>query len=209
MVILRMPRAFRDENRARFDAIDPWLERIAIATRDAEAINHLHNNLVYWAGLDLIAIGTVTSNASLIDSGLLRVREGIRDIGPDGALAREVKRGNRALHYHTFALIPLVFAAELVQRRNIDLYAENGGAIGRLANLVIEAVQDPASFAKITPVKQDLFPWTFQDELCWMEPYYARLKDRRLKALIAARRPFSEWRLGGNVTEAWGASLLN
>ena len=209
MVILRMPRAFRDDNRARFDAIDPWLERIAIATRDAEAINHLHNNLVYWAGLNLIAIGTVTSNASLIDSGLLRVREGIRDIGPDGALAREVKRGNRALHYHTFALIPLVFAAELVQRRHIDLYAENGGAIGRLANLVIEAVQDPASFAKITPIKQDLFPWTFQDELCWMEPYYARFKDRRLKVLIAARRPFSEWRLGGNVTEAWGASLLN
>ncbi|MBL3945469.1 poly(beta-D-mannuronate) lyase, partial [Bacteroides thetaiotaomicron] len=80
----------RDANRARFDAIDPWLERIAIATRDAEAINHLHNNLVYWAGLDLIAIGTVTGNASLVDSGLLRVREGIRDIGPDGSLAREV-----------------------------------------------------------------------------------------------------------------------
>lgn len=122
MVILRMPRDVRDANRARFDAIDPWLERIAIATRDAQAINHLHNNLVYWAGLDLIAIGTVTGNASLVDSGLLRVREGIRDIGPDGSLAREVKRGNRALHYHTFALLPLVFAAELVQRRHIDLY---------------------------------------------------------------------------------------
>lgn len=207
MVILRMPLDFRTENQARLQAINPWLERIAIATRNSEAINHLHNNLVYWAGLNLIAIGTVTNNASLIDSGLLRVREGIRDIGPDGALAREVKRGNRALHYHTFALIPLVFAAELVQRRHIDLYAENDGAIGRLANLVIDAVENPASFAKITPVKQDLFPWTFQDELSWVEPYYARFKDRRLPALIAPRRPFSEWRLGSNVTEAWGAPL--
>jgi poly(beta-D-mannuronate) lyase len=207
MVILRMPREFRDANRARFDAIDPWLERIAIATRDAEAINHLHNNLVYWAGLDLIAIGTVTENASLIDSGLIRIREGIRDIGADGALAREVKRGDRALHYHTFALIPLVFAAELVQRRHIDLYRENGGAIGRLADLVIDAVQDPASFRKITPIEQKLFPWTFEDELCWMEPYCARFKDARLPALIATRRPLKEWRLGGNVTEAWGAPL--
>ena len=207
MVILRMPRDFRDGNRARFEVIDPWLERIAVATRDSEAINHLHNNLVYWAGLNLIAIGTVTGNASLVDSGLLRVREGIRDIGPDGALAREVKRGNRALHYHTFALIPLVFAAELVWGRNIDLYQENGSAIERLANLVIEAVGDPASFTKITPVKQDLFPWTFQDELCWMEPYYARFRDRPLPALIAPRRPFSEWRLGGNVTAAWGVPL--
>ncbi len=207
MVILRMPRDVRDANRARFDAIDPWLERIAIATRDSEAINHLHNNLVYWAGLDLIAIGTVTGNASLIDSGLLRVREGIRDIGPDGALAREVKRGNRALHYHTFALLPLVFAAELVQRRHIDLYRENNGAISRLANLVIDAVENPASFTAITPIKQDLFPWTFRDELSWVEPYYARFHDPRLPAIIAPRRPFDEWRLGGNVTAVWGASL--
>lgn len=207
MVILRMPRDVREANRARFDTIDPWLERIAIATRDAEAINHLHNNLVYWAGLDLIAIGTVTGNASLVDSGLLRVREGIRDIGPDGALAREVKRGNRALHYHTFALLPLVFAAELVQRRHIDLYRENDGAIGRLANLVIDAVDDPASFTAITPVKQDLFPWTFRDELSWVEPYYARFHDSRLPAIIAPRRPFTEWRLGGDVTAVWGAPL--
>ncbi|CAB3756143.1 poly(beta-D-mannuronate) lyase [Burkholderia puraquae] len=207
MVILRMPRDVREANRSRFDAIDPWLERIAIATRDAEAINHLHNNLVYWAGLDLIAIGTVTGNSSLIDSGLLRVREGIRDIGPDGALAREVKRGNRALHYHTFALLPLVFAAELVQRRRIDLYRENDGAIGRLANLVINAVENPASFTAITPVRQDLFPWTFRDELSWVEPYYARFHDARLPAIIAPRRPFGEWRLGGDVTAVWGVPL--
>lgn len=116
---------------------------------------------------------------------MLRAREGIRDIGPDGSLAREVKRGDRALHYHTFALLPLVFAAELVQRRNIDLYRENDGAIGRLANLVIDAVEDPASFRKITPIRQDLFPWTFRDELSWVEPYYARFHDRRLPAIIA------------------------
>ena len=103
--------------------------------------------------------------------------------------------------------LPLVFAAELVQRRNIDLYRENDGAIGRLANLVIDAVEDPASFTKITPVKQDLFPWTFRDELSWVEPYYARFHDRRLPAIIAPRRPFSEWRLGGDVTAAWGAPL--
>ena len=207
MVILHMPDAIRAANAEKFTVIDPWLQRIAIATRDANAINHLHNNLVYWAGLNLVAIGTATNQPQLIDSGLIRAREGIRDIGPDGALAREVKRGDRALHYHTFALLPLVFTAELVQRRGIDLYRENDHAIARLANLVIEAVQDPANFAKITPIKQDLFPWTFQDELSWIEPYYAHTRDQRLPALIAPRRPFNEWRLGGNVTAAWGVSL--
>jgi poly(beta-D-mannuronate) lyase len=157
--------------------------------------------------LNLVAIGTATNQSDLINSGLIRAREGLGDIGPDGALAREVKRGNRALHYHTFALLPLVFTAELVQRRHIDLYRENNHAIARLANLVIEAVRDPASFAKITPIKQDVFPWTLQGELAWAEPYYARTKDPGLPALITLRRPFSEWRLGGNVTAAWGVPL--
>jgi len=207
LVILRMPAEIKAANADKFAVIDPWLQRIAIATRDAEAINHLHNNLVYWAGLNLVAIGTVTNQPDLIDSGLIRAREGIHDIEPNGALEREVKRGDRALHYHTFALLPLVFTAELVQRRHIDLYQENNHAIGRLANLVIDAVRDPASFAKITPVKQDMFPWTFQDELSWMEPYYAHTKDPRLPALIAPRRPFNEWRLGGDVTAVWGVPL--
>lgn len=207
LVLLRVPSEIRETNAGRMATINVWLEHIAVGTRDSDAINHLHNNLVYWAGLNLIAIGTVTHRSELIDAGLARAREGIHDIGPDGALEREVKRGNRALHYHTFALIPLVFTAELAQQQHVDLYQENNHAIARLANLVTEAVINPSSFAKITPVKQDLFPWTFQDGLAWMEPYYAHTKDTRLPKLIAPRRPFNEWRLGGNVTAAWGVSL--
>jgi poly(beta-D-mannuronate) lyase len=207
LVELRLPAEVRNANPGRLNAIHRWLEHIAIATRDAEAINHLHNNLVYWAGLNLVAIGTAAHQPELIDAGLARAREGIGDIRPDGSLEREVKRGDRALHYHTFALIPLVFTAELARQQHIDLYQENGHAIGRLANLVTDAVIDPASFAKITPIKQKLFPWTFQDELAWMEPYYARTRDPRLPALIAPRRPISEWRLAGDVSAAWGVAL--
>src|SRR5579859_4778089 len=207
LVVLRLPTEVKDANPGRLTGINKWLEHIAIATRDADAINHLHNNLVYWAGLNLVAIGTVADRPELIDAGLARAREGIHDIGPNGALEREVKRGDRALHYHTFALIPLVFTAELARQHQVDLYQENDHAIARLANLVTEAVIDPSSFAKITPIKQQLFPWTFQDELSWMEPYYARTRDPRLPALIAPRRPLSEWRLGGTVTAVWGVPL--
>ncbi|AMO99143.1 alginate lyase family protein [Collimonas arenae] len=207
LVLLRLPKEVGEANADQLRVITPWLTRIAIATRDADAINHLHNNLVYWAGLNLVAIGTLAHRQDLIDAGLARAREGIHDIGLHGELEREIKRGDRALHYHTFALIPLVFTAELAERQGVNLYQENHGAIGRLANLVIKAVQNPDSFAEITPVKQNLFPWTFQDELSWMEPYYARTRDSRLPGLIAPRRQFHEWRLGGNVTVAWGVAL--
>lgn len=118
-----------------------------------------------------------------------------------------MKRGDLALHYHDFALLPLVFTAELAQRRGVDLYRENQGAIGRLADLVIRGVQDVSTFTEVSPIPQKLFPWTFQDELAWAEPYYARTRDTRLAAILAARRPISEWRLGGDVTAGWGVAL--
>jgi poly(beta-D-mannuronate) lyase len=111
------------------------------------------------------------------------------------------------LHGHTFAPLPLVFAAELVQRRHIDLYRENDGAIGRLANLVVNAVENPASSTAITPVRQELFPWTLHNEPSWVKPCYARFHDSRLPAIVAPRRPFGEWRLGVDVTAVRGAPL--
>lgn len=184
-------------------AISKWLIEIATSTRDANAINRLHNNLVYWAGLNLTAIGTLTKRPDLIDAGIARAREGIKDIQPNGTLERELKRGDRALHYHNFALIPLVFTAELAQARHVDLYSENNGAIRRLANVVIAAVLNQNGFSAYTSTPQHLFPWTFAGDLAWMEPYQARFHDPRLATLIARRRPFLNPRLGGNVTAAW------
>jgi poly(beta-D-mannuronate) lyase len=206
LALLRLPAEATGAD-PRLRIIKPWLIRIAEETRDSERINHLNNNLVYWAGLDLISIGTLTGRHDLVDAGLARARQGIADIGAHGELQRELKRGERALHYHNFALIPLVFSAELAQRQHIDLYAEHDGAIRRLADLVIRAVEDESSFAALSSETQVLFPWTFQGDLAWMEPYYARFYDQRLLAILRARRPLTNPRLGGNVTATWGAPL--
>ncbi len=208
LALLRFPGATTNAD-PRWRQIKPWLIRIAEETRDSDRINHLNNNLVYWAGLDLMAIGTLTERGDLIDAGLSRARQGIRDIGPHGELQRELKRGERALHYHNFALTPLVFCAELASRRKIDLYAENNGAIHRLADLIIRAVQDERSFGAFSTIPQQLFPWTFQGDLAWMEPYDARFHDPRLGPILRAKRPLSNPRLGGNVTASWGARLPN
>lgn len=156
-VLLRIPKD-RQPSASQMNAISTWLDHIAVATRDSDAINHLHNNLVYWAGLNLTAIGTVTHRLDLVDAGIVRAREGIHDIGPHGELERELKRGDRALHYHDFALLPLVFTAELVKRRGVDLYSEGDGAIGRLENLVVRGIQDVDTSSEVCSIKQQLFP---------------------------------------------------
>ena len=208
LALLRFPATTTNAD-PRFRQIKPWLIAIAEETRDSDRINHLDNNLVYWAGLDLMSIGTLTGRQDLVEAGIARARQGISDIGPHGELQRELKRGERALHYHNFALIPLVFCAELASRRKIDLYAENNRAIQRLADMLIRAVQDQTSFGTLTHEPQQLFPWTFQGDLAWMEPYYARFHDPRLRPILDSRRPLTNPRLGGNVTAAWGTALPN
>jgi poly(beta-D-mannuronate) lyase len=208
LALLRFP-AEKVSADPRFRQIEPWLIRIAEETRDSDRINHLNNNLVYWAGLDLLSIGTLTRRHDLVEAGIARARLGIMDIGPHGELQRELKRDERALHYHNFALIPLVFSAELASRQKINLYAENNGAIQRLADVIIRAVQDQHSFAALSQVPQQLFPWTFQGDLAWMEPYYARFHDPRLPPILQSRRPLTNPRLGGNVTAAWGSAHPN
>jgi poly(beta-D-mannuronate) lyase len=90
MVLLRMPPKSKSMNMNRKTVIDARLQRIAAATRDADEINHLHNNLLYWAGLNLVASGTVTDQQLFVDAGLARTREGIRDIGLNGAQSTQI-----------------------------------------------------------------------------------------------------------------------
>ena len=206
LALLRFPAALLKADH-RFPKIESWLNNIAEETRDSDRINHLNNNLVYWAGLNLISIGTLTDRNDLVEAGISRARQGIKDIGPHGELERELKRGERALHYHNFALIPLVFSAELASRRKVDLYAENDRAIQRLADMIIHAVQSERSFDALSNVPQQLFPWTFQGDLAWIEPYYARFHIASLLPILRARRPLTNPRLGGNVTASWGARL--
>jgi poly(beta-D-mannuronate) lyase len=47
MPLLRMSDAVKAANANKLAVIDPWQQPIAVATRDANAINHLPNNLVY------------------------------------------------------------------------------------------------------------------------------------------------------------------
>src|SRR5260370_29883874 len=58
------------------------------------------NNHLYWAGVEVSAAGIVANNRKLFDWGMDTYREGVAKVEPDGSLPLEMKRGQRALHYH-------------------------------------------------------------------------------------------------------------
>src|SRR6187402_2068166 len=92
--------------------IGAWLLRLGNATRTyydgQRAKGDKGNNHLYWAGTELIAIGTVANDRAAFDWGIGTYQDGVKEIRPDGTLPREMSRGQRALHYHFYALAPLV-----------------------------------------------------------------------------------------------------
>jgi poly(beta-D-mannuronate) lyase len=112
------------------------------------------NNHLYWAGLAIAAASIAGNRHKDFDAGIIAYRIGVGRIQPDGSLLAEMARGQMALHYHLYALGPLIIMAELGEANGMDLYAEEKGAIHRLVNFCVAVLEDPSLLEKTTGVAQ-------------------------------------------------------
>jgi poly(beta-D-mannuronate) lyase len=125
-------------------------------------------------------------------------RAGVARIQPDGSLPLEMKRGQRALHYHLFAAAPLVYLGEFGEDNGLHLYAEDNDALKRLAELSTLGMVDNSFFVKATGVAQDTpnGPPT-AEQISWAKIYVARFPDPMISKLIAQAPSLSYMYLGG------------
>ncbi|MGC2298523.1 MAG: alginate lyase family protein [Acidobacteriaceae bacterium] len=156
------------------------------------------NNHRYWSGLAVAAAGIAAHDKSDLAWGVQSYRAGVDQIRPDGALPLEMNRAGRALHYHLYALAPLVMIAELAQANGTDLYSYNSGAIHRLVKLCVAGLQNPDLFAKATGVQQDIVVGQHSgSDIGWAVPYVKRFPNPQLSAWIAQADYTSFWQWGG------------
>ena len=182
--------------------IADWLHSIGQQTEHFYAAHHQSgkekgNNHLYWAGVELAAIGVVANNQSDFDWAVSTYDNGVGQIRPDGTLPLEMARGARALHYHLYALAPLVMLAEFGAANHLDLYARDNGAIHRLAQASITGFHDPSLFAKATGVPQETWAVPSGDQIGWAPPYARRFPNPALSQLIAHAPTLSVYYLGG------------
>src|SRR6266436_1999824 len=83
---------------------------------------------------------------------------GLGDIDENGILKKESGRGARALQYQFFGAVPLVASATLAAKNGVDLYQVNHGALVRLVHMLLQNVDDNASFKSKTGI-QELEPF--------------------------------------------------
>ena len=155
------------------------------------------NNHLYWAGVQLAAIGVAANNRKDFDWAMATYDNGVNQIQPDGSLPLEMARGGRALHYHLYALAPLVLLAEFGEANHLDLYAHADGAIHRLVNFSIAGVNDPSPFIRATGVQQETSKTLNGDQIGWAPPYVQRFPNSALEQYIHSANNLSVYYLGG------------
>jgi poly(beta-D-mannuronate) lyase len=191
-----------------------WFSRLARAVEPYYPTGGASNNHDYWAGVAVAASGIAANDRALYDWGIAKYKVGVDQITPDGTLPLEMARGARALHYHLFAIEPLVMIAEMGRANGQDLYSLDNGAINRLANRSVSGIEDPSYFTRASGVLQDIKPGGHLsiDEVAWMEPYVAHLQPfdtatawiaTRMRDILKPYRPVIYPRLGGNLTELY------
>jgi poly(beta-D-mannuronate) lyase len=182
----------------------PWIVNVVqqtenyYDTRREKETGDSENNHLYWAGVEISAAGIAANDRQLFNWGMDAYRAGVARIQPDGSLPLEMKRGQRALHYHLFAAARLVYLAEFGEDNGLHLYAEHDHALRRLANLSTLGMADNSFFVRATGIAQDTpnGPPT-AEQISWAKIYVARFPDPMISKLIARAPSLSYMYLGG------------
>ena len=139
--------------------------------------------------------------ARLYDWGLGTYTEAISRIVADGTLPLEMARGQRALHYHLFALAPIVMMAEYGEANGQDLYSERKGAVHLLVRRTMAGMLDNSYFAKQAGVAQDTpdkdKKETKSNDVIWLVPYLARFPNETMNKELHSATLHPDNYLGG------------
>jgi len=173
-------------------AITAWMVKVGSAVetyfqgrREKQTVDGRNNHL-YWAGFAVMAAGIAANDHGLFDWGASTYDDGVHFILPDGTLPLEMARGQRALHYHLFALGPLVMMAEFGEDNGLPMYADNKGALHLLVHRTLSGLIDNSYFTAKAGTKQDTPEGgkIKTNDVIWAVPYAKRFPDASINEMI-------------------------
>lgn len=165
------------------------------------------NNHSYWAAWAAMATSVATNRKDLFDWSVKEFRVAANQVDQTGFLPNELKRKQRALAYHNYALAPLAMIASFAQVNGVDLRAENNGALKRLGDQVLGEIKSPDAINARSGQSQDMTDLKADNKYAWLEPWCSLytcppdVLDRKHQM-----QPFKNPRLGGDVTKVYDPS---
>lgn len=176
----------------------PWITQVARVSMDNYDRKNTRNNHLYWAGVEVAAAGIAANNRTLFDWGIHTYHVGVDQIQPDGTLPLEMRRGRRALHYHLYALSPLVYLAEFGKDNGLPLYGADHHALKKLVDVCTQGLIDDSFFKKHTGIAQDTPNGPpAAEQISWAKIWVSRFHDPPLARLLSEATSLSYMYLGG------------
>ncbi len=162
------------------------------------------NNHSYWAAWSVMATAVATDRRDLFDWAVKEYKMAASQVDDQGFLPNEIKRQQRALAYHNYALPPLAMIASFAQVNGVDLRPENHGALQRLGERVLAGVKTPEAFERKSGQKQDMSDLKVDSKFAWLEPYCSLYTcDAQVLERKHGMQPFKSFRLGGDLTRVY------
>ena len=190
---------------ARKETVERWLGTLAAAVIQTNETRkpreETQNNHLYWAAWAVTITGIALNNTDYYVWGVNQIKYVINvQMNDDGSLPLEMKRGAKALHYHIFALAPLIMVAEAGARNGDDIYDDRDGILHRLVDRVFNGLDDPAYFETQSGSTQEPGSGMQPGHFAWLEAYNARFPAPPRAEWLHARRPLISRRTGGDMT---------
>jgi poly(beta-D-mannuronate) lyase len=170
---------------AQREAATEWMQAVAGQTREYFTARHIKktndgtNNHYYWAGFAVMAAAVSANDHALYDWGKSTFEYAVTCVQADGTLPLEMGRGQRALHYHVFAITPMIMMAEFGEANGEDLYSSSDRAVQRLATRIVAGLLDKRYFTEKAGTVQDTpnKDGVKSSDVIWLAPYLKRFPD--------------------------------
>ena len=157
---------------------------------------HKKNNHYYWVGLAVLGAGIAAKDTRLIDAARTIYDKALADIQDDGTLLLEMARASRALHYHNYAIQPLVMMAEEARLIGEDWYARDNHRLELLAQRIVAGLAHPDWFAQHAGKAQEIPQGS---QLGWMLLYHQASTHPTLFDPWIPQGKIHDSRLGGRL----------
>ena len=168
--------------------------------------NHSH-----WGALAVGLAGVVLNDESKLRFAVAELERALDQADENGAMPIEMKRGRKALHYQSFALLPLAGLVAIADANGVNLDPRREEALRRVVVFTLRETLRPDVVVRLSGQQQE--PIYNAPHLAWIDivlPHVAR-RDRALADELdkaAARfRPLKYEFLGGEVSRIFNLNI--
>ncbi|SEG77109.1 alginate lyase family protein [Marinobacterium lutimaris] len=200
--------AISDGKYRRSASLDRWLRDLAEAVIDdytpRQTLEYRwFNNHDYWAAWAVSSTGQLLNRDAYLEWADVTLHLALEQMVPtkDGKyrhLPMETARGNRAVDYTHYALVPLVLLVEAAEVNDLAFSADDQNRMAGLAGFAIQGVLDPSSLDELT-VKQKKVG---SHKMVWLLPFLQQ-QPRHVLARELYREQGEEVgsysQIGGNI----------